>query len=68
MKISDKINATLTYCDFYGYPVSLNLDSKGNYKSLGGGIMSIVTVLLIILFFWKGFIELLTMSTYNVPI
>jgi hypothetical protein len=59
MNFSERISKVITYFDLYGYPVTLNFQNNDKHRSFLGGVSSIATVVLVVLFFWKAFIELI---------
>lgn len=66
MNLWFRFQSLIKRCDIYGYPLSLSLEKKSKYRSFGGGLVSIITFLLIMAFFSKAFIDLTMRSNYHV--
>jgi len=55
-------------CDIYGYPISFNMEANNESTSFVGGVMSIITMIIIGFFFCLGLIDLFSGSNYKVAI
>lgn len=53
-----KIETYIRKCDIFGYPVQLTLQNRSKFKSVGGGCISLLAIILFSLFLYQTTEEL----------
>lgn len=53
MQISEKLISLITQFDLFALPVELLVNKKDKYRSIFGAILSIITLSIMCVFFWK---------------
>lgn len=60
------INRTLRSYDNFGVPITLNMNKQTEYKSVCGGVLSVMMTVVLIYILVTGLIGVFDMSTYTV--
>lgn len=53
----EKIKKSLTYCDLFGKQLSINYRDREVYKSVTGGLVSLIFLIVLIIFFWNSILD-----------